>query len=56
MNILCGAGAPARESFWVAQRRGPQQARFWLDGVEGFSAAISERILLGASAPEGSLP
>jgi len=27
--------------FWVAQRRGPQQARLWLAGVEGFSAAIT---------------
>src|ERR1035437_872893 len=27
----------------IAQRRGPQHARFWRDGVEGFSAGTSER-------------
>jgi hypothetical protein len=26
---------------WVAQRRGPQHARFWRDGVERLTAAIS---------------
>src|ERR1035437_10176517 len=27
----------------IAQRRGPQHARFWRDGVEGFSAGESRR-------------
>ena len=31
-----GWDSPDADSFRVAQRRGPQRARLWLDGVEGF--------------------
>jgi len=37
----------------VAQRRGPQHARFWRDGVERFTAAISDLSSVPASAAEG---
>jgi hypothetical protein len=33
---------------WVAQRRGPQHARFWRDGVERFTAAMSGLFLATA--------
>ena len=39
--------------FWVAQPRGPQQARFWLDWVERFTAAITR---LDCSMETNSLP
>jgi hypothetical protein len=39
--------------FWVAQRRGPQHARFWRDGVERCTAAIAGLFSAPALAAEG---
>jgi hypothetical protein len=41
-----------RTCFWVAQRRGPQTARFSRAGVERFSAAIQATLPLTALAAE----
>jgi hypothetical protein len=53
-----GVGAPAGGSlargFWLAQRRSPQHARFWRDGVERFTAAITGSFSESASAAEGA--
>jgi hypothetical protein len=40
LNLLSDGAVPLRHlAFLVAQRRGPQHARFWRDGVERFTAA-----------------
>ena len=48
--------APTWESFWVAQRRGPQSARVSPTGVEGFSAAFTQPQRLTALAAEVQHP
>src|SRR5208337_3911509 len=44
LRVLCARVGPETDrttGFWLAQRRGPQYARFWRDGVERFTAAIA---------------
>jgi hypothetical protein len=53
---FCGIPVLHMTGILLAQRRGPQRARFWLAGVEGFSAAFKLPIVYAASAAEGRVP
>src|SRR5208283_1859618 len=58
LRVLCARVGPETDrttGFWLAQRRGPQHARFWRDGVERFTAAITGLFSATALAAEGRL-
>src|SRR5208283_4804477 len=58
LRVLCARVGPETDrttGFWLAQRRGPQPARFWRAGVERFTAAITGLFSSTALAAEVTL-